>query len=101
MSKITYRVYENTCNNVNTLALEATHPFHSQLIAAREHYLNTGNVICRIGESFSRKDVSVEDFAKEVSLAVEQFELKIEEVQKKNIASNLVGREVFSIYATK
>lgn len=99
MEKIAYKIYENTCNDVNTLKLEAIHPLRSQLIACREHNRKTGNVTCTLGRSTTFLDPS--KFSKLVADEVSRFEVEIRELEDKNISSDLVGREIFSAFETK
>ena len=98
-SKIKYVIDENTCNDVNTLKLTAFHPLRSQLIAERDHNRKTGSVECRFGRHTS--SFPAEDFPKMVAKEVAWFENEMRELEKRNIAADLVGREIFAAFETK
>ena len=98
-SKIKYVIDENTCNDVNTLKLTAFHPLHQQLIAERDHNRKTGSVECRFGRHTS--SFPAEDFPKMVAKEVAHFENEMRELEERNIAADLVGREIFAAFETK
>lgn len=98
-TKITYRVTENTCNDINTLSLTADHPLRHQLIAQRIHNRKTGSVECRFGRYTS--SFPVEEFPKMVAEEVAWFENEMRELEERNIAADLVGREIFAAFETK
>ena len=98
-SKIKYVIDENTCNDVNTLKLTAFHPLHQQLIAERDHNRKTGSVECRFGRHTS--SFTAEEFPKMVAKEVAWFENKMRELEERNIAADLVGREIFAAFETK
>lgn len=98
-SKIKYGINENTYNDVNTLKLTAYHPLRTQLIAERHHNRKMGSVECRFGRHAA--SFSVEEFPKMVAKEVEWFENEMRELEERNIAADLVGREIFAAFETK
>ena len=98
-SKIKYVVSEHTCNDVNTLKLTAFHPLRQQLIAERDHNRKTGSVECRLGRH--THSFPAEDFPKMVAKEVAHFENEMRELEERNIAADLVGREIFAAFETK
>lgn len=98
-SKIKYVISENTSNDVNTLKLTAFHPLRAQLIAECIHNRKTGSVDCRFGRHTS--SFSVEEFPKMVAKEVEWFENEMRELEERNIAADMVGREIFAAFETK
>ena len=98
-SKIRYGINENTCNDVNKLTLTAYHPLRTQMIAERIHDRKTGNVDCRFGRHTS--SFPAEDFPKMVAKEVAWFENEMRELEKRNIAADLVGREIFAAFETE
>ena len=98
-SKIKYVIDENTCNDVNTLKLTAFHPLRQQLIAERDHNRKTGSVECRFGRHTS--SFTAEEFPKMVAKEVTWFENEMRELEERNIAADLVGREIFAAFETK
>ena len=98
-SKIKYVIDEHTYNDVNTLKLTAFHPLRSQLIAERDHNRKTGSVECRFGRHTS--SFPAEEFPKMVAKEVAWFENEMRELEERNIAADLVGREIFAAFETK
>lgn len=98
-SKIKYVIDENTCNDVNTLKLTAFHPLRQQLIAERDHNRKTGSVECRFGRHTS--SFPAEEFPKMVAKEVAWFENEMRELEERNIAADLVGREIFAAFKTE
>ena len=98
-SKIKYVIDENTCNDVNTLKLTAFHPLRQQLIAERDHNRKTGSVECRLGRH--THSFPAEEFPKMVADEVAWFENEVRELEERNIAADLVGREIFAAFETK
>ena len=98
-SKIKYGVSETTCNDVNKLTLTAYHPLRTQMIAERIHNRKTGSVECRFGRHTS--SFPAEDFPKMVAKEVAWFENEMRELEERNIAADLVGREIFAVFETE
>ena len=98
-SKIKYVIDENTHNDINTLKLTAYHPLRTQLIAERIHNRKTGSVECRFGRHTS--SFTTEEFPKMVAKEVAWFENEMRELEERNIAADLVGREIFAAFETK
>ena len=98
-SKIRYGVNENTHNDINTLKLTAYHPLRTQMIAERIHDRKTGSVDCRIGRHTSSS--TTEEFPKMVAEEIVWFENEMRELEERNIAADLVGREIFAAFETK
>ena len=98
-SKIKYVIDEHAYNDVNTLKLTAFHPLRQQLIAERDHNRKTGSVECRLGRHTS--SFPAEEFPKMVAKEVAWFENEMRELEERNIAADLVGREIFAAFETK
>ena len=99
MAEITYTITESTFNDVNKLTLTAYHPLRTQMIAQRIHDRKTGNVDCRFGRY--APSFPAEEFPKMVADEVAWFENEMRELEERNIAADLVGREIFAAFETE
>ena len=92
--KVKYSQDENTRNSINTLKLVGSHELGTELIAKREHHQRTGQVECFVGTSETR--VEVDEFGMATLRAANDFEKRMEELEKVNVIADKVGREIFA-----
>lgn len=91
--KVKYSQNEVTVNSINTLKLVGHHPLGVELIAKREHHQRTGRVECFVGTSETR--VEIEEFGMATLRAANDFEKRMEELERVNMIADKVGREIF------
>lgn len=91
--KVKYSQNEGTFNSINTLKLAGHHPLGEELIAKREHHQRTGRVECFVGTSETR--VEIEEFGMATLRAANDFEKRMEELERVNMIADKVGREIF------
>lgn len=100
MSARTITVEETTTNHVNTLRLVGFHPLTgSQELAARVHNQTTGVVDCRtMTRGFGLHMVSLDDWAVAVRDSVNEWSLKITQLEVVNSRLDQIGRDLFASY---
>lgn len=94
---IEFKVYENTCNDINTLTLTGIHSLKTAQIAKRVHYRTTGRVQCYVGSE--DKQLEVDEFPSFVLRYANQFKADCLALERLNIEADMIGREIFAVVA--